>query len=80
MRLLKIEGHGDLSQVERYDDDTPRYGILSHTWGTDGEEVTFRDLVEGTGRDKAGYQKIEFCREQAASDDLQYFWVDTCCI
>jgi hypothetical protein len=46
----------------------------------DSKEVTFRDLSEGTGKSKAGYTKIRFCGEQAASDGLQYFWVDTCCI
>jgi hypothetical protein len=29
---------------------------------------------------KAGWKKIEFCAKQAATDGLQYFWVDTCCI
>jgi len=29
---------------------------------------------------KAGYEKIQFCGEQARRDGLQYFWVDTCCI
>ena len=61
-------------------DDIPRYSILSHTWGTDDEEVTFKDLVEGTGKSKAGYNKIRFCGQQAAKDGLQYFWIDTCCI
>jgi Heterokaryon incompatibility protein (HET) len=51
-----------------------------HTWGADGDEVTFRDLTDSTGRNKIGYEKIEFCKAQAASDGLQYFWVDTCCI
>jgi hypothetical protein len=60
--------------------DIPRYAILSHTWRADGDEVTFKDLVEGTGKDKAGYSKIRFCGEQAASDGLQHFWVDTCSI
>ena len=36
--------------------------------------------MEGTGKSKAGYVKIRFCGKQAASDRLQYFWVDTCCI
>jgi Heterokaryon incompatibility protein (HET) len=80
MRLIKDEGHGELSLVEHYDDKIPHYAILSHTWGADGEEVTFKDLLEGTGKNKAGYKKIEFCRDQAASDGLQFFWVDTCCI
>jgi Heterokaryon incompatibility protein (HET) len=60
--------------------DIPRYAILSHTWGPDTEEATFKDLVNGTGEDKAGYEKIRFCAEQARRDGLRYFWVDTCCI
>ena len=78
MRLLQDIGQERLSLVEKHESDSPRYAILSHTWGA--EEVTFKDLIEGTGKNKAGYEKIEFCRKQAASDDLIYFWVDTCCI
>jgi hypothetical protein len=37
-------------------------------------------LTEGSGKSKAGYQKIRFCGERAAHDGLGYFWVDTCCI
>ena len=54
--------------------------ILSHMWGADTEEVTFKDLMDGTGKDKAVCEKIRFCGEQARFDSLQYFWVDTCCI
>jgi ankyrin repeat protein len=36
--------------------------------------------MNGTGKDKPGYKKIRFCEEQANLDDLQYFWIDTCCI
>ena len=56
----------------------PRYAILSHTWGN--EEVTYEDMVEASGRNKASYKKIKFCGEQAAMDGLRYFWVDSCCI
>ncbi|KAH9216853.1 hypothetical protein DL95DRAFT_435057 [Leptodontidium sp. 2 PMI_412] len=44
------------------------------------EEVTFKDLTDGTSKGKAGYGKIQFCGEQARRDNLQYFWVDTCYI
>jgi hypothetical protein len=44
------------------------------------EEVTFEDMVEVSGRNKAGYEKIKFCGKQAGRDGLQYFWVDSCCI
>lgn len=42
-------------------DDVPPYGILSHTWGADAEEFSYKDLVEGTGRDKTGYLKVVIC-------------------
>ena len=61
-------------------DDIPRYAILSHTWGADTEEVNFKDMMNGTGKRKSGYDNIRFCGEQAGRDGLQYFWIDTCCI
>jgi hypothetical protein len=80
MRLLECNNGGKFSLTKDFGDDTPRYAILSHTWGLDTEEVTFRDLMDGTGESKAGYKKIRFCGEWARIDGLQYFWVDTCCI
>jgi hypothetical protein len=82
MRLLVLSVTGELSLTEDLVGDVtiPPYAILSHTWGADTDEVTFEDLVNGTGKDKPGYKKIRFCGEQARQDDLQYFWVDTCCI
>jgi Heterokaryon incompatibility protein (HET) len=80
MRLIKYEGHGSFSLVEHDENNVPRYAILSHTWGADSEEVTFKDLMKGTGKNKAGYKKMEFCGQQAGRDSLQHFWVDTCCI
>jgi hypothetical protein len=55
------------------------YAVLSHTWGADTAEVTFRDMTNSTGKDKAGYKKIRFCSEQAKQDGLQYIWIHTCC-
>jgi hypothetical protein len=80
MRLLQLKEDGEFVLVERAGRNVPPYAILSHTWGTDEEEVTFKDLVEGKGKNKAGYRKLRFCGEQAAKDSLRYFWVDTCCI
>jgi hypothetical protein len=80
MRLLQLKDDGEICLVEYFGKSIPRYAILSHTWGTDDEEVSFKDLIEGTGKSKAGYGKIRFCGEQAAKDGLRFFWVDTCCI
>jgi len=71
MRLLEDDGHGNLSLVEKHDDDIPRYAILSHKWGA--EEVTLADLTNGNGKKMAGYDKIHFCGEQAKRDGLHYF-------
>jgi hypothetical protein len=80
MRLLRLEDDGELSLIEFVGDDFPSYAVLSHTWGSDDEEVTFNDLVNGAGKSKPGYHKVRFCGKQAANDGLQFFWVDTCCI
>ncbi|OCL04895.1 hypothetical protein AOQ84DRAFT_414979 [Glonium stellatum] len=80
MRLLKLNNNGELSLTKDLIDKIPPYGILSHTWGDDEEEVTFQDLKNGSGKKKAGYKKVRFCAEQTTRNGLQYFWVDTCCI
>jgi hypothetical protein len=80
MHLIVDNGRGHLSLVEPDSDNIPSYAILSHTWGRHGDEVTMKDLLEGTSKNKASYNKIDFCRTQAASDEVQFFWVDTCYI
>jgi hypothetical protein len=80
MRLLRLGEDGAFSLIEYVGRDIPPYAILSHTWGADHEEVTFKDLAESAAKTKAGYRKLTFCGKQAAKDRLQFFWVDTCCI
>lgn len=80
MRLIRLEDNGKFSLVEYVGDRIPQYAILSHTWGEDYEEVSFKDLMEGTGKKRAGYDKLTFCGKQATKDGLQFFWIDTCCI
>ena len=72
MRLLQDDGIRNLSLVKYEDSKIPPYAILSYTWGPDGQEVILKDLIEGTSRDKAGFEKIKFCRKRAASDGIQY--------
>jgi len=79
MRLLEYGPDGEFAMPENLPDNEHReYAILSHRW--ESEEVTFKDLEYGAGKNKAGFKKILFCAEQAVRDGLRYFWVDTCCI
>jgi len=78
MRLLQYNNDGDFSLTDDLADHILPYAILSHRW--EAEEVTFKDMMDGTGRNKAGYRKMQFCGERARRDGLQYFWIDTCCI
>ena len=81
MHLLERNNTDEFSLTkELVGDSIPRYAILSHTWGADTEEVSFKDLMDGSAKSKVGYDKIRFCGEQTRRDGLQYFWVDTCCI
>ena len=57
------------------DDDIPPYAILSHTWGED--EVSLLDMERLDISQKKGLAKIQFCCAQAASDNLEWAWVDT---
>ncbi|KAK3953026.1 hypothetical protein QBC32DRAFT_128536, partial [Pseudoneurospora amorphoporcata] len=79
MRLLERNDTGGIRLTENLPNNKiPPYAILSHTWGP--EEVLFRDMTDGTGKNKASYAKIRFCGDQAWRDGLKFFWVDTCCI
>ena len=80
MYLISIGPTDQISLTNFPVDNVPCYAILSHTWGTDGEELTFQDLKSGAGQEKAGYRKIRFCAQQTAKDGLHHFWIDTCCI
>lgn len=92
MHLITTSPDGGLCLKEFVGNSIPPYAILSHTWGPDDQEVTYRDLnsqVHTTASapyfpsrymQKPGYRKLEFCVNRAAQDGLQYSWVDTCCI
>ncbi|RDW57694.1 beta transducin-like protein HET-E4s-like protein [Coleophoma crateriformis] len=81
MRLLQYDDNGNISLTEFDEGNIPEYAILSHTWEQDdSKEVTYAEVMSGTGQDKEGFKKIRFCGEQARQDSLPYFWVDTCCI
>jgi hypothetical protein len=87
MRLINAK----TGQFEEFVRVVPPYAILSHTWGA--EEVSFQEfekqcstlLVPSSGgvtetESKEGMKKIAGCCRQAMADDIEYVWVDTCCI
>lgn len=81
MRLLRCSNDGGFTLAPDLvsGDAIPPYAILSHTW-QEGMEVTYDEMIKGSNKDKAGYNKIRLCAQQAKRNGLEYFWVDTCCI
>jgi hypothetical protein len=79
MRLLRRKADGGFELITCDADAHPPYAILSHTWIKD-QEVTYKEVIASSTKDKSGYNKIRFCIDKAAEDGLQYSWVDTCCI
>jgi hypothetical protein len=52
---------------------------LSHTWAD--EEVTYDDLCrQQNARERRGWDKIQHSCALARSLDLDFIWIDTCCI
>jgi hypothetical protein len=80
MRLLQLDDDGGFSLTNFPENEVPPYAILSHVWGPDGTEVTYKDIVDGQRSNKPGYAKLDFCAVQAEKDGLQYCWIDTFCI
>ncbi|KAH7012600.1 uncharacterized protein B0I36DRAFT_378335 [Microdochium trichocladiopsis] len=81
MRLLQRDNANNYTFTDDLRaDDIPPYAILSHTWGAD--EVIYADVKTSSNvwQQKAGYEKIKFCADQAKRHGLQHFWVDSCCI
>lgn len=93
MRLLNVH---TLELQEFFDEQIPRYIILSHRWGPD--EVSYKAFRKGRMQETAGYKKIvhfrDFVRGKRFSvmqqwDTLpaehgwvkvEWLWIDTCCI
>jgi hypothetical protein len=72
MRLLNTK---TFELQDFFEDATPAYAILSHTWET--EEVTYQDMQGSTSGQKLGYSKIRRCCEQAVGDGHDFVW-STC--
>lgn len=55
MRLLRLNDNGEFSFIEVVGAAIPPYAILSHI--ASAEEVSFVDIINGTGKDKKKLRK-----------------------
>ncbi|PYI01507.1 HET-domain-containing protein [Aspergillus sclerotiicarbonarius CBS 121057] len=87
MRLL----HTQTMQVVSFVDarQAPPYAILSHTWGSEEEEITLSDLKAWTIDNPppelppkaTGWAKLKnACDKASHYYGCRYIWIDTCCI
>ncbi|KAF5535575.1 beta transducin [Fusarium napiforme] len=64
----------------------PSYAILSHTWISPKDEITYRDMKTRTGDIKngvykqKGWSKLKDYCHRASKDGWEWAWMDTCCI
>ncbi|EME50142.1 hypothetical protein DOTSEDRAFT_102418, partial [Dothistroma septosporum NZE10] len=77
MRLIDTD---NLELYEFSEEQIPfgRFAVISHRWTND--EVTFKEYRRGLKKDSTGYQKIINSCSLAKSRNLEYVWIDTCCI
>ena len=80
MRLLHAKS---LYFEEFFDNEIPPYAILSHRW--EGKEVAFHEFEAAKKQDGPEFSKIKmFCsyvsRQPDLVGDLEWVWIDTCCI
>ncbi|KIM50893.1 hypothetical protein SCLCIDRAFT_749189 [Scleroderma citrinum Foug A] len=66
-----------------------KYATLSHCWGPPEQELQFKEMKKliimderrrNEIRKRSGYKKILDTCKQARQDQLDWVWVDTCCI
>ena len=77
----------DLRFEQFYGLSTPPYAILSHRWGDD--EISLQDLQAAIKTKSnvingafvaANFWKIQKTREEARASEIDWVWIDTCCI
>ncbi|KAK2606198.1 hypothetical protein QQS21_003369 [Conoideocrella luteorostrata] len=85
MRLLKTCGYG-LVEAHDLPDTFPQYAILSHTWISPKDEITYQDMknrkedIENDIYKQKGWSKLRAYCDRAAKDGWEWAWMDTCCI
>ncbi|KAI1032041.1 hypothetical protein LB504_000095 [Fusarium proliferatum] len=85
MRLLQTKSH-ELFEASDVPVPFPSYAILSHTWISPTDEITYQDMKTRTGDIKNGVYKQkgwsklrDYCC-RAFKDGWDWAWMDTCCI
>ncbi|PNP85105.1 hypothetical protein FNYG_01630 [Fusarium nygamai] len=85
MRLLQTKSY-ELFEASDIPAPFPSYAILSHTWISCKDEITYQDMKTRTGDIKNGVYKQkgwsklkDYCR-RAFKDGWEWAWMDTCCI
>ncbi|KAI1109669.1 heterokaryon incompatibility protein-domain-containing protein [Nemania sp. NC0429] len=85
MRLLKTKQY-KLVEMNDIPDPFPQYAILSHTWISPKDEITYQDFKQRKGDiendifKQKGWAKLQRYCDRAAKDGWEWAWMDTCCI
>ena len=75
---MRLVNTSTLELHEFVGSDIPKYAILSHTW--EHGEVLFHDMANQAALHLPGFAKISRFCERARSENLEFGWIDTCCI
>ncbi|KAF5254483.1 hypothetical protein FANTH_741 [Fusarium anthophilum] len=85
MRLLQTKSY-ELFEASDVPAPSPSYAILSHTWISSKDEITYQDMKTRTGDIKnnvykqKGWSKLKNYCDRAFKDGWDWAWMDTCCI
>ncbi|KAI1270805.1 heterokaryon incompatibility protein-domain-containing protein [Xylaria sp. FL0933] len=85
MRLLKTKRYA-LVETNDIPHPFPQYAILSHTWISPKDEITYQDFKQRKGDiendifKQKGWEKLKKYCDRAAKDGWDWAWMDTCCI
>ncbi|KAI1754868.1 heterokaryon incompatibility protein-domain-containing protein [Xylaria castorea] len=85
MRLLETKQY-KLTEMNDIPRPFPQYAILSHTWISPKDEITYQDFkhrkgdIENDIFKQKGWAKLKSYCNRAAKDGWEWAWMDTCCI
>jgi hypothetical protein len=85
MRLLKT-ATCEVTEAKDIPSPFPHYAILSHTWISPRDEITYQDTrtrmadIKDDLFKQKGWSKIKSFCTRARADGWEWAWMDTCCI